>query len=181
MRSVAVVALSLSSITALACASDPPPPPAAPAGGTETPTAAPAATSDNEGKPADIARHSQINISDEIRRACGITDADAYFAFDKANVRDQDQRVLKQLADCFSTGPLKGREMRLVGHTDPRGSDSYNMGLGDSRAQNVKSFIANQGLAAEKISTTSRGEMDATGRDEAGYARDRRVDVLLGD
>jgi peptidoglycan-associated lipoprotein len=89
--------------------------------------------------------------------------------------------VLKQLADCFSTGPLKGRQMRLVGHADPRGEPEYNLTLGGRRADNVKSFIAKQGLAEEQMSTTSRGEMDATGTDEASWARDRRVDVILGD
>ncbi|HEX7452312.1 MAG TPA: OmpA family protein, partial [Polyangiaceae bacterium] len=80
----------------------------------------------------------------------------------------------------FSTGPLKGRELRLVGHADPRGEEEYNMVLGGRRADNVKSAIAAEGLAATKIATTSRGKLDAIGTEEASWAKDRRVDVVLG-
>jgi peptidoglycan-associated lipoprotein len=180
MRSIGIAAL-LSLSATLACGSDEIKPPAAPTGGTETPVAAagpaPAPTDD---KPGDNPNQSQINISDEIKKACGISDADAYFAFDSANIRDQDHKVLGQLADCFSKGPLKGREMRLVGHADPRGEPEYNIVLGGRRADNVKGFIVQKGLASDQVATSSRGEMDATGTDDASYARDRRVDVLLG-
>jgi peptidoglycan-associated lipoprotein len=174
-------AIVLSSIVAIAsgCASDPPPPAAPPASGptAATPPPPPAA---NSQKPGDNPSQSNINISDEIRKACGITDTEAFFAYDSANVRAQDKAVLKKLADCFSTGPLKGRELRLVGHADPRGDEEYNMVLGGRRADNVKTAIAAQGLSAAKIATTSRGKLDATGSDEAGWAKDRRVDVVLG-
>lgn len=150
-----------------------PPPPVASA---PAPVVAPA----NNPKPDDDATRGDLNISDEIRKACGLTDADAYFAFDSAHVRSQDEVVLKKLATCFATGPLKGREMRLVGHADPRGSSDYNLVLGGKRADNVKAVIARYGLAADKIATTSRGAMDATGTDEASWSKDRRVDVVAG-
>src|SRR5512144_1926783 len=98
-------------LTASAC-SDEKKPPVAPAA-----SAAPAAPAKSDldaknPKPDDDATKGNLNISDEIRKACGLTDSEAYFAFDSANVRPQDQKVLKKLADCFSTGALKGREMR---------------------------------------------------------------------
>lgn len=135
----------------------------------------------NNPKPDDDATRGNLNISDEIRKACGLSDAEAFFAFDSAHVRAQDEVVLKKLATCFSTGALKGREMRLIGHADPRGSAEYNLALGGKRADNVKSVIARQGMAAAKIATTSRGAMDATGTDEASWAKDRRVDVTVGE
>src|SRR5512147_772676 len=122
----------------------------------------------------------QLNIEDAIRKACGITDAEAYFAYDSANVKPEYKKVLKKLADCFTTGPLKGKVMRLVGHADPRGEDSYNLALGGQRADNVKKIIVAEGMDAAKTETSSRGEMDASGTDEASWAKDRRVDVLLG-
>ena len=182
MKPVSIVALLLSPGLLLACGSDPTPPPAAPAGRTEV--AAPAATPTEEkmpAKPENIYQQSDINISDEILRACGISQSDAFFAFNSARLRPQDHRVLGQLAECFATGPLKGREMRLVGHADPRGDEEYNMLLGERRAENVKRYIAEKGLSGEKIAVTSRGEMDAKGTDEASWARDRRVDVVLAD
>jgi len=160
-----------------ACGSDPKPVAQAPA---PAPAPAPAAPAPQPEKPGDVPTRSNISISEDIRKACGITDADAYFAYDSANVRPQDQAILQKLAACFSTGPLKGKMMRLVGHADPRGDEEYNMVLAGRRADNVKGAIASAGLDSAKMATTSRGEMDATGTDEAGWEKDRRVDIMLG-
>jgi peptidoglycan-associated lipoprotein len=173
--SVTVFALAL----LVACGSDPPPPaktppPPAPA---PAPVAAPAPAPE---KPGDVPSRSNISISEDIKKACGISDAEAHFAYDSANVRPQDKAVLTKLATCFMTGPLKGRSMRLVGHADPRGDEEYNMVLGGRRGDNVKGAIAEAGMDASRMATTSRGEMDAVGTDEASWEKDRRVDVMLG-
>jgi peptidoglycan-associated lipoprotein len=123
---------------------------------------------------------SAVRISPEITTACGISDPDAYFAFDSAHVRADDARVLGQLVTCFSTGPLKGRTVKLVGHADPRGGSDYNMTLGQSRADSVAAYLTGKGLDKAKAESTTRGAMDATGYDEPGWARDRRVDIVLG-
>jgi peptidoglycan-associated lipoprotein len=122
---------------------------------------------------------SAIRLSPEIRQACGISDADAHFDFDSARIRDRDYPILKKLVDCFTTGPLAHKQMRLVGHTDPRGNDAYNLVLGESRAYGVKQFLVDQGLSQQQATTTSRGELEARGTNEASWAADRRVDILL--
>jgi peptidoglycan-associated lipoprotein len=174
-----IAAVLTCSIVAIGCGSDPKEPPATPAGGNEDLNARPA--SRTQAQDDEDPSQSNINISDEIKRACGITDAEAFFAYDSANTRPEDKAVFGKLAKCFSDGPLKGRLMQLVGHADPRGEDEYNMLLGERRAANVKTAISNEGLSSEKIATTSRGEMDASGTEESSWAKDRRVDVLLGD
>ena len=121
-----------------------------------------------------------IAISDEIRKACGIADEDAYFAFDSSWLLTTDVRPLDAVAKCFSVGPLAGHGLKLVGHADPRGETDYNMTLGQSRADSVEHYLDQRGVSQSKVGTTSRGAMDATGQDEAGWARDRRVDVMLG-
>lgn len=131
-------------------------------------------------KAPDSPTASAVHISDEILEACGIGKPDAYFAFDSANVRPDDARVLDQIATCFSSGKLKGRMLKLVGHADPRGGSDYNVTLGQSRADAVAGYITSKGLDKAKAESTSRGAMDATGTDEPTWARDRRVDVLLG-
>jgi len=70
--------------------------------------------------------------------------------------------------------------MRLIGHTDPRGPSEYNMALGQRRADSVEGYVDQHGVKRTQVVTTSRGAMDATGHDEAGWTRDRRVDVALG-
>jgi peptidoglycan-associated lipoprotein len=181
MRWSTIVTLSsLAALTALGCGSDPKEPPTAPTGGTEGPSTTANADGAGNQKPGDDPSKSQIRISDEIKKACGITDSDAHFAFDSANIRQEDHRILGQLATCFTSGPLAGRLMNLVGHTDPRGEPEYNMALGGKRSENVKGFLVQKGMANDKVATSSRGELDASGTDESSWSADRRVDVMLG-
>jgi peptidoglycan-associated lipoprotein len=51
--------------------------------------------------------------------------------------------------------------------------------LGQSRADAVGLYLAAHGLTRSRVSTTSRGALDATGHDETGWAHDRRVDIML--
>jgi peptidoglycan-associated lipoprotein len=122
-----------------------------------------------------------VAISVEIRTKCGIPDADAYFAFDSAHVTGSAQSPLDRVAACFTKGPLAGRGVKLVGRADPRGTDEYNVTLGQSRADAVGTYLSTHGMSRSKARSTSRGAMDATGNNESGWQHDRRVDVLLGD
>jgi peptidoglycan-associated lipoprotein len=126
-------------------------------------------------------QQAQLDIAPDIRRICGITEAQALFAYDSSRVQAGDHPVLDKLAQCFTTGPLAGRKMRLVGHADPRGDEEYNMALGGRRSASVKTYLVGAGLKDEQAETTSRGEMDAVGTDEATWAKDRRVQIVLAD
>jgi peptidoglycan-associated lipoprotein len=121
-----------------------------------------------------------ISISEDIRKACGISDADAYFSFDSSHLTTQDIKPLNLVATCFTTGALKGRDLQLVGRADPRGTSEYNMALGQSRADAVEGYLTKRGVAKAKAQSSSRGAMDATGTSETSWAHDRRVDILLG-
>jgi peptidoglycan-associated lipoprotein len=170
-----VLALSLAPLLlAAACAADKPPVARSAQAPTAVTTSPPPAQSRTEPTTGTIA------ISDEIRTACGISNEDAFFAFDSAAIASSDIKPLDAVARCFTSGPLAGRAMRLIGHADPRGPTDYNMTLGQRRADAVEGYIDRKGVQASRVSTTSRGAMDATGQDEAGWARDRRVDVQLG-
>jgi peptidoglycan-associated lipoprotein len=148
-------------------------------------SAPPAVSATTREQPAPLTTDSKsptagvVHIASDIRKACGINDADSHFAFDSASLGQAERPVLTQLASCFVSGPLAGREMRLVGHADPRGEDEYNMVLGGSRADTVKAFLMMRGVPDGRIATTSRGELEARGTEEASWAEDRRVDVLL--
>ena len=120
-----------------------------------------------------------VHVADEIVRACGISDPDSYFAFDSARLNTNDTRVLNQIAKCFASGPLEGRQMKLVGRANPRGSEEYNMTLGQHRADSVMKYLESRSVAKRMMASSSRGAMDAVGTDEPSWARDRRVDILL--
>ncbi len=158
-----------------ACGGETPPPKAAD-------TAKPPAPAETRLPPQapDSPTASAVRISDEIVKACGINEPDAYFAFDSANLRAEDAKVLMQIVTCFSTGPLAGRALKVVGHADPRGGSDYNMTLGQSRADSVAMYLVKKGMNKSKTESSSRGAMDATGSDEPTWARDRRVDMMLG-
>lgn len=146
-------------------ASAPPPPP-------PTVTSAPA-------KPANTA----VNVDDAITKACSLKfsneEAAPKFDFNSEDLSQAEKDILEQIAKCLTTGPLKGRSVDLVGRADPRGETEYNMTLGAKRARAAHQFLATAGVAGEKLFDTSRGELDATGTDEKGWQRDRRVDVKL--
>jgi peptidoglycan-associated lipoprotein len=122
---------------------------------------------------------SNVSIAPDILHACNIADRNAYFAFDSSNLTEFDRGPLDDVAACFIRGPMSGRRLQLVGHTDSRGATEYNMALGQERAQAVADYLISQGVIPANVPSTSRGAMDATGRDETGWARDRRVDVSL--
>ncbi|WP_437600653.1 OmpA family protein [Sorangium sp. So ce590] len=174
---ILVVAAPLAAFAA-GCGSDPQPP--ANVGGTVAPppvmnTAAPAPKQDTT-KPTS----GSIRIDDKILKACGDLPT-ARFAFDSTAIEGEAASALDALARCFVSGPLKGKGMKLIGHADPRGETEYNLGLGQKRAGSVAEYLAKKGLEQGRIATSSKGEFEATGADEEGWARDRKVDILLAD
>lgn len=122
-----------------------------------------------------------IGISPDLLKECkihieNVEDAPK-FDFDRAELQAADRNVLDQVAKCVTTGPLKGRALSLTGRADARGESEYNFALGEHRASSVTSYLKGLGVDPSKLRETSRGELDATGTDETGWARDRRVDI----
>ncbi len=124
-----------------------------------------------------------VGLSEDIIAACNIEwnakDSAPKFAFDQSELLPEDRDLLQRVAICITTGPLRGRSLRLVGHADPRGEAEYNMALGALRAGSASSFLTHLGVDPKKLSQSSRGELDATGASEEGWRHDRRVDILL--
>jgi peptidoglycan-associated lipoprotein len=169
-RCVCLVAMAT---LGLACAGAKPPDAKTADQVSQTPASAPGDT----GKPANAAA---VSISGEIRSKCGIPDADAYFDFDSSRLTPTDHTPLDLVVRCFTSGPLKGKTVKLVGRADPRGESDYNFTLGQGRADAVSQYLNARGLDRAKAQASSRGAMDSTGTNEAGWQRDRRVDVLVG-
>ena len=125
-----------------------------------------------------------LSVSDAIARACGIAPrgqngVQPSFEYDSATLADADRAILAEVARCLTEGALKDKAVSLVGRTDARGESEYNMGLGETRATNVNKYLVDLGVGKDRLKSTSRGEIDATGKDEAGFAKDRRVDIEL--
>lgn len=165
-------ALALAAAAMLtACSSDPKPDPVTPIATTPPPAATPK-------KDTATPSSGSVHIDDKIVKACGDLPT-AHFAFDSTSIDADAARALDALARCFSAGPLKGRSVALIGHADPRGEFDYNMGLGQRRAGSVGDYLTTHGVEKGHVAASSRGEIEAVGADDEGWARDRKVDVLL--
>ncbi len=81
---------------------------------------------------------------------------DAYFDYDKYNIRDDARTALQGDAAAFSERATI--KFTIEGHCDERGSEKYNLALGDRRANAAKDFLTSQGVNADRIETISYGK-----------------------
>jgi peptidoglycan-associated lipoprotein len=97
-----------------------------------------------------------------------------YFAFDKSNLDDMAQGTLRRKAEFLKTYP--DVYFTIEGHCDERGTNEYNLALGDRRAESAKSFLVDLGVAPYRISTVSYGEERpvCTENSEECWAKNRR-------
>ena len=97
-----------------------------------------------------------------------------YFAFDSAELDGTARATIQEAVECFRGQGLQGGLM-LTGACDPRGTEEYNIALGERRASAVREYMRSLGLNSSRVSITSVGEEMATGTDEASWAQDRNV------
>jgi peptidoglycan-associated lipoprotein len=104
----------------------------------------------------------------------GMVTAMVHFDFDKADIRPADAQVLDQKLAVLQANP--GLTIEIVGHCDERGSDEYNLALGNRRALSAKQYLVSRGIDAGRISTRSMGEEQPVnpGHDETAWAQNRR-------
>ncbi|OGT46540.1 MAG: hypothetical protein A3E83_01380 [Gammaproteobacteria bacterium RIFCSPHIGHO2_12_FULL_41_20] len=101
-----------------------------------------------------------------------------YFNFDSSMLRDEDKPALAANANYLVAH--SNVKILLEGHTDPRGSREYNIGLGERRAKAVATFLQSKGVNASQIRVLSYGaeKLAAPGHTESDYQLDRRVVVV---
>jgi peptidoglycan-associated lipoprotein len=105
---------------------------------------------------------------------CGI-DA-IYFDFDSPKIKPDAAEQLRSLAECMKQ---HNQLVYLEAHADPRGTEEYNIMLTDKRGQSVKKFLEDLGVQGENLNVVSKGNLEASGTDEAGWAKDRRVEFIF--
>src|SRR3989442_15115675 len=100
-----------------------------------------------------------------------------HFDYDKAIIRGGDAAVLDQKVAILQANPAL--RIRISGHCDERGSDEYNLALGNRRATAAKQYLVSHGIDGSRIETVSYGEERpiASGHDEAAWAQNRRGEV----
>lgn len=101
------------------------------------------------------------------------------FDFDRADIKPAFQPSLDKLADVLKS--YDRTLISVVGHTDNRGSDEYNMKLSQRRAENVLAYLAGRGVPQARLYAEGRGETQPrdTNDTEAGRQINRRVEVFV--
>lgn len=150
---------------------------------------------------ADIAR-SQADQARTVADAARLQNAELKQQIAELNARETDRGLVVTLGDVlFTTGraDLKGgatsnlsklaaflnkypdRTVIIEGHTDSTGSEDFNMGLSQRRADSVKAYLTGQGVAAYRLDALGKGEgYPVSGNDSAtGRQQNRRVEVII--
>jgi peptidoglycan-associated lipoprotein len=102
-----------------------------------------------------------------------------YFDYDKSNIRPEFQPVLEGIARWLTKMPA--RQLLVEGHCDERGTDEYNLALGERRALAVRRYLVALGVPAERLHTISYGEEKPAdpGHTEAAWAKNRRAEFKV--
>ena len=176
--------LLVSALLAAACGGSPPPEEPAP-----EPTPAPAppppapAPVDDSAERERMERERMAREAAERARALAAELATMInFDFDMSTIREPDMATLDRKAAILQANP--NVRLRIAGHADERGSDEYNLALGNRRAASAKRYLENKGIDGSRIEVVSYGEERplSPGSDETAYAQNRRdeFEVVAG-
>jgi len=110
--------------------------------------------------------------------------ADAYFDYDKSDIREDARTALTKDADALKAifASFPDATITIEGHCDERGSAEYNLALGDRRATAAKEFLTQLGVSGDKLKTISYGKErpQCTEHDEACWQKNRRAHFSTG-
>jgi peptidoglycan-associated lipoprotein len=187
LRFLACAAVAALSLTVAGCAKKvaakaPPPPAATPIAPAVASKPAPAR---NYSQPSRVASSTPSRLPDAATRA-RIQDLlnriqDAYFDYDKHTLRPDAEAALKKdaqtLADIIKQYP--DFKLTVEGYADERGSDEYNLALGDARATQTREYLSNLGLPGNQLATISYGKDKpvCTEHDEECWQKNRRTHI----
>jgi peptidoglycan-associated lipoprotein len=151
----------------------PPPPPVA-----ATPVEPPKDFVREEPKVAEETLPSDIDELNRVAQQRGYIQ-DAFFAFDESTLTADAQAALTSSASWLKKNPQYN--LLIEGHCDERGTEQYNLALGDRRANTAKDYLSTLGIDAGRIRTVSYGEERPfdPGHDEAAWAKNRRDHLVL--
>jgi len=104
---------------------------------------------------------------------------DVFFDFDKYDIRPSDARTLDSNANWLKSNP--NHLVLIEGHCDERGTNEYNLALGERRAKSTMNYLVSQGVQANRITIISYGEErpQCTEHTESCWAKNRRAHFLV--
>lgn len=108
-----------------------------------------------------------------------VLNQDIYFEFDKSSLMPNAKEILRDKAKWLRAHP--DVSVIIEGHCDERGTNEYNMGLGDRRARNAQSFLVDLGIGRARLTTISYGEEKPTDprHNERAWTKNRRAHFAI--
>ena len=105
--------------------------------------------------------------------------ADVFFEFDQSTIKDDQRVVLQKNADWLKR--WSSVRVTVEGHTDSRGTNEYNLSLGERRAAAVKDYLSGLGLAGDRLLVVSKGEETpvCSENNEDCWSRNRRAHLVI--
>ncbi|HEU4889547.1 MAG TPA: peptidoglycan-associated lipoprotein Pal [Thermoanaerobaculia bacterium] len=106
---------------------------------------------------------------------------DVFYNYDEATLDDAAQTALSASANWLKGSQGAGYSLLIEGHCDERGTEQYNLALGDKRANAAKDYLVTLGVEAGRVRTVSYGEERPfeEGHDDASWAQNRRAHLVL--
>lgn len=106
---------------------------------------------------------------------------DVFFDYDQASVRSDTKQALDQNAGAIQNRMSGLQAVIIEGYCDTRGTDEYNLALGQRRAESVKSYMIGTGIPASMVQAVSKGETEkwGSGTSEYAYQQNRRAHFIL--
>jgi peptidoglycan-associated lipoprotein len=104
---------------------------------------------------------------------------DAFFGYDESALSADAQAALTSSANWLRSNPQYN--LLIEGHTDERGTEQYNLALGDRRANTAREFLTALGIDGSRLRTVSYGEERpfATGSNESAWSQNRRAHLVI--
>ena len=108
-----------------------------------------------------------------------LSERTVYFSFDDYSLSAQAQASIDEVSRYLQDN--SSAKVKLEGHCDERGTNEYNLALGERRAQSVKNYLVQLGIDESRLSTISYGEERpaAEGGNESAWSQNRRVEFVL--
>ncbi len=102
-----------------------------------------------------------------------------YFELDRATIKTTEESKLQDVANFFKSDTTDA--LIVEGNCDERGTEKYNLSLGERRALAIREYLANLGMDPQRIKTVTYGKSKpvATGHNEASWSKNRRGDIVF--
>lgn len=144
--------------------------------GIDLPPSNPGPRPDESGNTALPAGNIRDNMREDTEMFRGNT---VYFDYDKSAVKKSEQAKVAAVAEYLKANPTS--KLEVVGHCDERGTEGYNLALGERRALSIREVLLNLGVSSANVTTVSFGESRPAdpAQNDAAYAKNRRGEFIL--